>query len=57
MKFYSKQKVKRKPPVDEASMIRLQVDHKTVIVLRSKKSLDMWMQRYPNARIVNANAA
>lgn len=44
MKFYSKQKVKRKPPVDEASMIRLQVDHKTVIVLRSKKSLDMWMQ-------------
>lgn len=54
MNFYNKQKVKRKPAMDEAAMIRLQIDRKTVITLRTKKSLGMWMERYPNARIVEA---
>jgi hypothetical protein len=32
--------------------IKLQLDYRTMIYVRSKESLKMWMSKYPNARII-----
>lgn len=49
-----KAKIKHKPVETGSDVIRLQVDRKTVILVRNKKALGMWMQRYPNARVIAA---
>ncbi|GAB4146869.1 MAG: hypothetical protein Fur0041_21070 [Bacteroidia bacterium] len=40
------------PKKTEGNVIKLQVDYRTVIVVKSQTALDMWMKRYPNAKIV-----
>ena len=32
--------------------IKLQLDYRTMIVLRSKDALAMWMSKYPDAKII-----
>jgi hypothetical protein len=32
--------------------IKLQLDYRTMIYVRSKESLKMWMSKYPNARVI-----
>lgn len=44
---------KSKSSKDTSSFIKLQIDYKTVITVSSKKSADSWMQRYPNAKVIN----
>jgi hypothetical protein len=44
---------KNKASKDTSSFIKLQIDYRTVITVSSKKSADSWMQRYPNAKIIN----
>ncbi|MBI3509774.1 MAG: hypothetical protein HY064_03855 [Bacteroidetes bacterium] len=46
----------RKPvqkPAPEGNVIKLQVDYRTTISVRSKEALDMWMKKYPNAKVIN----
>lgn len=45
----------RKPVIGkpiEGHTMKLQVDHKTIIVVRTQKALDMWMERYPKAQLM-----
>ncbi|MCU0435142.1 MAG: hypothetical protein MUC87_16920 [Bacteroidia bacterium] len=45
----------RKPVVYKAyegETIKLRVDNKTTIVVRTQKALEMWMERYPQAQVV-----
>lgn len=44
---------KRKIIKDTSGFIKIQIDYKTVITVSSKKSADSWMQRYPNAKVIN----
>lgn len=32
--------------------IKLQLDYRTMIVLRSKDALAMWMSKYPDAKVI-----
>lgn len=36
----------------DAKVIKLQVDYRTTILVRTQKALEMWMSKYPNAKIV-----
>ncbi|TND08418.1 MAG: hypothetical protein FD123_2214 [Bacteroidetes bacterium] len=49
-----KAKKQYKPTETGSDIIRLQVDRKTIILVRNKKALSMWMERYPNARVIAA---
>ncbi len=40
------------PPTTGADIIKLQVDYRTVIMVKSQKALEMWMGKYPNAKVV-----
>lgn len=40
------------PKTNGADIIKLQVDYRTVIMVKSKKALEMWMEKYPNAKVV-----
>ncbi|HEU4716610.1 MAG TPA: hypothetical protein VFU15_02205 [Bacteroidia bacterium] len=42
--------LKQKPITGD--VIKLQVDYRTTIVVRSQRALEMWMEKYPNAKIV-----
>jgi hypothetical protein len=45
----------RKPvmqKVFEGQTMKLRVDSKTIIVVRSQKAVDMWMERYPQAQLI-----
>lgn len=44
---------KNKLMKNTSEFIKLQIDYKTVITVSSKKSADSWMQRYPNAKVIN----
>jgi hypothetical protein len=36
----------------EGKIMKLQVDYRTTIVVRTQKALEMWMEKYPNAKVV-----
>ena len=36
----------------EGKIIKLQVDSRTMILVRNEKALEMWKSRYPNAKVV-----
>lgn len=36
----------------EGTVIKLQLDYRTQIVVRTQKAVEMWMTKYPNAKIV-----
>lgn len=40
------------PKTNSADIIKLQVDYRTVIMVKSQKALEMWMEKYPNAKVV-----
>jgi hypothetical protein len=40
------------PKTTGADIIKLQVDYRTVIMVKSQKALEMWMVKYPNAKVV-----
>jgi hypothetical protein len=39
-------------PIYEGNKIKVQLDSKTVIIIKSMESFKMWKQRYPNAKII-----
>jgi hypothetical protein len=44
---------KNKTKKDSSTFIKLQIDYKTIITVSSKKSAENWLQRYPNAKVIN----
>jgi hypothetical protein len=44
----------RRPAMPEpsANSIKLRIDSKTTIMVRSEESMQMWMKKYPNAKVV-----
>lgn len=53
MKNYRTRKTKPvAPQTTGADIIKLQVDYRTVIMVKSQKALEMWMVKYPNAKVV-----
>ncbi|CAN5340433.1 hypothetical protein BH09BAC5_BH09BAC5_06980 [soil metagenome] len=41
------------PPVLSEDRIKLRLDHKTIITVRTKHAMEMWMEKYPGAVIVD----
>jgi hypothetical protein len=41
------------PPVISENRIKLRIDHKTVITVRSKHAMAMWMEKYPGATVID----
>lgn len=39
--------------VPEGARIKLQLDYKTIIYVRNQAALDMWMGKYPGAKIID----
>jgi hypothetical protein len=51
MKNRSRKPILTKKPT-EGKVYKLQVDYRTIISVKSQSALDMWMKKYPNAKIV-----
>ena len=45
-------KLKKQLGEISADLIKVQLDHKTIIYVKSKAALQSWLSRYPNARIL-----
>jgi len=45
--------VKTKAVVEGIERITVQLDSRTTIIVRSKEAFQNWLQRYPNAKILN----
>lgn len=41
-----------KPATADDQCIRVRLDHKTVVLLKSMASFDSWKLRYPNAHVL-----
>ncbi len=41
------------PPVMSENRIKLRLDHKTIITVKSKSALQMWMGKYPGAVVID----
>ena len=50
----SKRKAKslKQPERDAATRIKVQLDHKTMMVVHSMAAFKMWKKRYPLARVI-----
>jgi hypothetical protein len=44
--------LKQKPSTPGEWKVRLRIDHRTVITIKSKEALRMWKEKYPNAEEV-----
>jgi predicted DNA-binding antitoxin AbrB/MazE fold protein len=45
-------KPKNKIAIPAGERIKVQLDNKTIVFVRSQSALDMWMEKYPEAKIV-----
>jgi hypothetical protein len=51
--FMKKTKVKVIPAVDESHpRIKVQLDYKTIIIVRSMEAFKTWLGKFPNAKII-----
>lgn len=41
------------PPVISENRIKLRIDHKTIITVRTKQAMNMWMEKYPDAQVID----
>ena len=47
-----KNKIKQFVPASGRDTIKVQLDYKTVITLSRKASLEVWLRRYPEAKVI-----
>lgn len=47
-----KAKTVKQPEHDAATRIKVQLDHKTMMVVHSMAAFKMWKKRYPLARVI-----
>jgi len=43
-----------KAKIAPGSRVKLQLDYRTIIYVRNQEALDMWMEKYPGARILES---
>jgi hypothetical protein len=41
------------PPTISEHRIKLRIDHKTIITVRTKEAMQMWMEKYPDAQVID----
>jgi hypothetical protein len=41
------------PPVMSENRIKLRIDHKTIITVRTKHAMEMWLEKYPDATVID----
>jgi hypothetical protein len=47
-----KAKITKQPISDTATRIKVQLDHKTMMVVHSMSAFKMWKKRYPLAKVI-----
>ena len=47
-----KNQKKKTPKVDTRPLIKLMIDYKTIISVRNKQALEIWMEKYPKAKVI-----
>ncbi len=47
-----KAKITKQPISETATRIKVQLDHKTMMVVHSMSAFKMWKKRYPLARVI-----
>jgi hypothetical protein len=47
-----KAKIVKQPISESATRIKVQLDHKTMMVVHSMSAFKMWKKRYPLARVI-----
>lgn len=47
-----KAKITKQPERDAATRIKVQLDHKTMMVVHSMAAFKMWKKRYPLAKVI-----
>ncbi|HNQ60919.1 MAG TPA: hypothetical protein PKJ62_00870 [Bacteroidia bacterium] len=48
-----KAKIVKEPIRDSATRIKVQLDHKTLMVVHSMAAFKMWKKRYPLAKVID----
>jgi hypothetical protein len=46
-------KSKLKSPEDTAPRIKVQLDYRTVITVKTRHAVDMWLSKYPDAKVLD----
>ncbi|TND08419.1 MAG: hypothetical protein FD123_2215 [Bacteroidetes bacterium] len=44
---------KNKVKIASGTRIKLQLDSRTIIYVRSQAAMDMWMEKYPGAKVID----
>lgn len=50
----SKSKEKNSNKAPKSDRFKLQLDYKTIIVVRGKEAVDRWLSKFPNAKLLAA---
>ncbi len=46
-------KLKLKSEIDSSPRIKVQLDYRTVITVKTTQALDMWLSKYPEAKVLD----
>jgi hypothetical protein len=41
------------PPVKNGDRIKLRLNYRTIIIVRTQEALKMWLQKFPGAQIIS----
>jgi hypothetical protein len=47
-----KRKLAQRPPVNPGEKIKMRLNSRTIIIVRSMDAVKMWLSRYPGAQII-----
>ena len=45
--------MKKSTKNNESKNFKLKIDHKIIITVKSKKTLKIWLEKYPNAKTIS----
>ncbi|MCB9178714.1 MAG: hypothetical protein H6590_04750 [Flavobacteriales bacterium] len=48
-----KEKILSRPATADKDCIRVRLDHRTVVLLKSMRNFAYWKERYPNAEVLD----
>lgn len=44
---------KVKKVIDKSMLIKLRIDHRTIITVRTKEALKSWLLKFPQAKVIS----
>jgi len=53
MSSSKKDRIMTRPAHAEEDCIRVRLDDRTIVLIKSMKNFDFWKQRYPGARVID----